>query len=145
MPVQTHPFMTNIERMKRSIKETASWLLGVFGSILVGVNNWMMMERLRSPKKPRAMTWKGKKSKEVVSTEKLTRNVPWSAIAEIAPYEEEYGPPFRHIRYRVRMEYSITTVKYSSRVKERETMILNCPTRQDLADVVASLKVLTGR
>ena len=89
--------------------------------------------------------WKGKKSKEVVSTEKLTRNVPWSAITEIAPYEEEYGPPFRHIRYRVRMEYSVTTVKYSSRVKERETMVLNCPTRQDLADVVAALKVLTGQ
>lgn len=73
--VQTHPFMTNIDRMKRSIREMASWLLGVFGSILAGRNNWTTIEKLMNPKKIRAIIWKKRKSKEKAKIKIPTKTV----------------------------------------------------------------------
>jgi len=87
--------------------------------------------------------WENGKSKERKFTNTLTRNVPWSAITDIKPYMEEYKAPFHHIRYRVELNFNIVTVKYGSRMKEREDFVLNCKSYEDLVDVVAALKTLT--
>lgn len=88
--------------------------------------------------------WKNNKPIKVKSTSWITRNVPWSAITAIAPYREEYKAPFHHIRHRVRLGYTFTTVEYSTRVKENADLVLTCKTYESLVDVTAALKTLTG-
>jgi hypothetical protein len=87
--------------------------------------------------------WKGNKPVTSKYTSWIERDVPWSSITEISPYMEEYKVPFHHIRYRVRLDYNITTVKNSSRTKERADIVLNCKTYQALVDITAALKMLT--
>jgi hypothetical protein len=87
--------------------------------------------------------WKHKKPVKVKSTSWVAWDVPWNAINEITPYMEEYQAPFPHIRYRVRLDYSINTVKYSSRVKEGADIVFDCQTYEALVDVTAALKTLT--
>jgi hypothetical protein len=87
--------------------------------------------------------WKGGKPVTSKYTITTTQNVSWSSIAEIAPYMEEYKAPFHHIRYRARLDYNTITVKDSSRVKEKEDIVLNCKTYEALVDVMAALKTLT--
>jgi hypothetical protein len=87
--------------------------------------------------------WKGGKPVTSKYTITTTQNVSWSSITEIAPYMEEYKAPFHHIRYRVRLYYNTITVKDSSRVKEKEDIVLNCKTYEVLVDVTAALKTLT--
>ncbi len=88
--------------------------------------------------------WKDGKPVSRKYTSWIERNVPWDAITKMTPYMEEYKAPFHHIRYRVGLDYQITTVKFSSRTKESEEIILNCKTYESLVDVTAALKVLTG-
>jgi hypothetical protein len=88
--------------------------------------------------------WKDGKPVSRKYTSWIERNVPWDAIKELTPYMEEYKAPFHHIRYRVRLDYQITTVKFSSRTKENEELVLNCKTYESLVDVTAALKMLTG-
>jgi len=87
--------------------------------------------------------WKKGKPVTTKSTVTTSQNVSWSSITEMAPYMEEYKAPFHHIRYRVRLDYNTITVKDSSRVKEREEIVLNCKTYETLVDVMAALKTLT--
>lgn len=88
--------------------------------------------------------WKDGKPVSRKYTSWIERNVPWDAITKMTPYMEEYKAPFHHIRYRVGLDYQITTVKFSSRTKESEEIILNCKTYESLVDVTAALKTLTG-
>ena len=87
--------------------------------------------------------WKDRKPVTRKSTITTTQNVSWNSITDMAPYMEEYKAPFHHIRYRVRLDYNTITVKDSSRVREKEDVVLNCKTEDALADVVAALKTLT--
>ena len=87
--------------------------------------------------------WKKGEPVKIKSTITTSQNVSWNSIAGMTPYMEEYKAPFHHIRYRVRLDYETITVKDSSRVKEKENVILNCKTEEVLADVVAALKTLT--
>ena len=88
--------------------------------------------------------WKKNKPVETKSTETLSRDVPWSAITEIMPYHEKYDIGFLGEAFRVRLDFNMTTVKYGSRTKEKEQVELTCKSLEDLADVVAALRVLTG-
>ena len=88
--------------------------------------------------------WKDRKPVTSKSTVTQTQNVPWNSITSLMPYMEEYKAPFHHIRYRVRLEYNTIALVGSSRVREKEGIILNCRTREALADVVTALKTLTN-
>ena len=87
--------------------------------------------------------WKKNKPVTSKSTVTITQNVSWNSITGMTPYMEEYKAPIHHIRYRVRLDYESITVKDSSRVREKEDIVLNCKTEEVLADVVAALKTLT--
>ena len=98
----------------------------------------------KTSKKTRTDWKKGKAiRKNVTHTE--TRHVPWKAVAEIEPYYEEYKVRLFGSAYRVRLRFSVTTVRYSQRVKEQETFAMSCKTREDLADVMAALRKLTDK
>ena len=88
--------------------------------------------------------WKKGKPVETKHTLTMTYNVPWSAITEIMPYREEYKIGIFGEAFRARLDYSMTTVKYGARTKETEHVELTCKTQEDLADVVAALRALTG-
>ena len=87
--------------------------------------------------------WKKRKPVETKSTVTTTYNVPWSAITDIMPYGEKYDIGFLGEAFRVRLDYSMTTVKSGTRTKEKEQVELTCKSLEDLADVVAALRVLT--
>jgi hypothetical protein len=87
--------------------------------------------------------WKDRKPVTSKYTITTTQNVSWNSITAMTPYMEEYKAPLHHIRYRVRLDYETISVKDSSRVREKEAVILNCKTEEVLADVVAALKTLT--
>ena len=88
--------------------------------------------------------WKGNKPVPVKYTQWVEHNVPWDAITELTPYMEEYKIPFHHVRYRVRLDYTESSVEDGARVKERADIVLNCKTYESLVDVTAALKTLTN-
>lgn len=89
--------------------------------------------------------WKKGKPVEMKSTHTASWDIPWGAVTGLTPYEEQYKIKMFGTAFRVRVDYNITTAKYGSRSRERETVEMTCKTREDLADVVAALRVLTGK
>ncbi len=111
-----------------------------YGSFLVDEEGFSFKKTTEEEK----TEWKGNEPNTFKVTSWVTRNVPWTAITEITPYMEEYKAPFHHIRYRVRLDYSTSSLTGAGRVRESEDIVLNCKTYEVLVDVTAALKTLTG-
>ena len=86
--------------------------------------------------------WKDGKAKEYKSSSTSTRHVPWTAITEIEPFMEHYNKVFSD-RYRVRVKFKITSVKYGQRSHDKEDLEFNCKDETALADVVAAVRFLS--
>lgn len=88
--------------------------------------------------------WKNKKPVEIKSTQTITRHVPWSAVTEITPYLEQYKTLLPDW-YRLELEFNITTVEYSRRTTVKHTIRMSCKNYEDLATVVAAMRILTDK
>lgn len=88
---------------------------------------------------------KHKGGKPIKRTSKSTRttSVPWEAISKMTPQmleSEAFGQSFR-----LKVGFTVNTVKYSARVKEDRTLDLKARSYEDLVDLVAAIKLLSGR
>ena len=89
--------------------------------------------------------WQGRKPVEKKYTSTLTRNIPWNAIASLEAFREEYEIKLLGTFHRVHVTFDTIAVVDSKRVRERHDLTFTCRTSDDLADVLAALRVLTGR
>ncbi len=92
--------------------------------------------------KKKKTEWQGKKSVQKEYTNTLTRNVPWSAVRQILPFfqhNDVFGDD-----YIAWLSFKVTKVEYSSRREVNADFELKAKSYEDLTDIVAALKVLTG-
>jgi len=87
-------------------------------------------------------TTKKTKSKKRTSKSTRTTSVPWEAVSKMTPQmleSDAFGQSFR-----LKVGFTVNTVKYSARVKEDRTLNLQARSYEDLVDLVAAIKLLSG-
>ena len=86
---------------------------------------------------------KGKPVGETKKTNTLTHNVPWNAVTDIDPYLQQYDFLLGDA-YRMRLRFNMAEGRYGQRSRTTENFDMSCKTYEDLVDLTAAIRLLTG-